>query len=164
VPRPIAIFYLDDMVQARYVRITFTDADNPDGYFEVGRLFCCPYTDLGYGFSEIRHGAVDDSDFEFTKGGQMWAAEIAPRETITLTHSTVIYTDKWWTLKNAIRKLRSTQGLILDCFPDGLPSESHFSTLYCRLQEAPEISQTIDNGFYQGVRVSETELIFEEML
>jgi hypothetical protein len=166
VPRPIRIIYLDSVVEARYLRLAFTDAANADGYFEMGRMFACLYIDMGINFSSVRHEVIDDTDVGFTLGGQAWGVRIPMRNAITLSFDWLDYADKYWTLKFMAEKMGVTENFVIDCFPDeAIPSERHHGTLYGRFSELPSFEQDSDMGFASAQRRTSTvDLSFEEVL
>ena len=195
VPNPIRIVYREDTVKygtgllygggttygepvsdagqitttARYVTLEFTDDDNPDGYIELGRLFIGQYTDFGFNFQSIIHGAVDDSEITRSLGGQAWVSRKAPlRRTIELSFDALQYLDKYWAFKFMAEKMGMTGYYLIDCFPStDLPSQNHHSILYGRFQDVPSIEQSYDMGFFanageDGRQVSSTSITFEE--
>jgi len=165
VPRPIRIIYLDDVVEARYLRVGFTDAGNTDGYLELGRMFACLYTDMGINFSSIHHEAIDNTDVQVTIGGQAWGVQLPIRNSITLTFDWLDYADKYWNLKFMGSKMGLTESFVIDCFPDeGVPSEHHHGALYGRFTELPVFDQDSGMGFVGERRTSIVEMIFEEVL
>ena len=190
-PNPIRIIYREDMVKygtgllfgdgtvygevldpveqvrvtARHVTIEFYDPDNPDGYIEVSRIFVGQFVDFGINMSNIRHGTIDDSEIARSLGGQAWISKKMPlRRTIGLTFNTLLYGDKYWSLKFMAEKMGITENFIIDCFPEsGKPSQRHHSTLYGHFQDLPEIERNYDMGFESdGLQVSATEIWFEE--
>ena len=195
VPNPIRIVYREDMekygtgnlygggtaygqpvadagqirVTARYATFEFTDADNPDGYIELGRLFVGQYIDFGFNFQSIAHGFVDDSEISRSLGGQAWITKYVPlRRTIELSFDALQYLDKYWGFKFMVEKMGKTGNYLIDCFPDNdLPSQNHHSILYGRFQDLSLIEQSYDNGFVavnggEGLQVSSTGIVFEE--
>jgi hypothetical protein len=194
-PNPIRIVYREDMVKygvgnlygggttygqpvedagqirvtARYMTLTFTDDNNPDGYIELGRLFVGQYTDFGFNFQSIAHGFVDDSEISRSLGGQAWITKQIPlRRTIELTFNILQYLDKYWGFKFMAEKMGMTGSYLIDCFPSNdLPSQSHHSILYGRFQDLPSIEQSYDMGFVvangaEGRLVSSVGITFEE--
>ncbi len=69
-PPPIAKFWFDDVFYADGFEVTIDDPALPDGYLEVGRLFCGEYISPEINFS---YGAqlafIDSSKHRYTQGG-----------------------------------------------------------------------------------------------
>lgn len=169
VPNPIRIIYFEDengnqsTVQARHITIEFTDP-NPDGHIEVGYLFPAMFMDFGLNFSNIRHGSIDESEYDRSLSGQQWITRDVPvRRTLGLTFNALLYGDKYWGLKFAAEKLGIKTNFVMDCFP-GLerPSQNFHSILYGHFIDLPEIEQNYDMGWTGGNQVSATEITFEE--
>lgn len=171
VPRPIGMVYLEDHsinepVEARYVRLTFSDTANADGYLEFGRLLMGLYDDFGLNFSSISHEVLDESDLEIAPGGgQLWGVEYPVRNSLSLTFDWVSYADKYWLLLHMAQKMGLTKYMLLDAFPNpGYPSERHFGRLYGRFESLPRFDQSGSSPFKDGHRISMVDLIFGEVL
>lgn len=168
-PNPIRIVYLEDVneaqqtIYARYLQIEPIDPGNPDGFFELGNLFPVQYVDFGFNFSSIRHGSIDNSEIEESLGGQDWVTKLVPkRKTVGLTFNYLKYLDKYWTLKFAVEKLGLTKSFLIDCFPSqDKPSQNYHSILYGKFTDLPEIEQSSDMGFKDGLRNSTAEITFK---
>lgn len=170
-PNPIRIIYLEDengdqlTLMDKHVAIEFIDADNPDGYIEMGRLYPVQYADFGLQFQSITHGVVDDSEITRSMGGQAWTTKRVPiRRTIELSFGALAYPDKYWNLKFMAEKMGLTSNYLIDCFPStDKPSQNFHSILYGRFSDMPSLEQAYDMGFGEdGMQVSTATITFEE--
>ncbi len=77
---PIAFYFLETPENARYVRITIQDTDNPDNYVEMGRVFIAPAfapsSNVEYG---LRAGFIDNSRSVISRGGQVYVDSVPAR-------------------------------------------------------------------------------------
>lgn len=169
IPRPVRVIYLEDFdyeaVDARYIRIAFTDGDNTDGYLQCARLLVGIYGDFGKNFHSIQHEWVDDSEPRMTVGGQCWVNRVPLRLALTLNFNHLIYTDKFWFMLRAAYQMGVRESFVIDCFPDpDNPSERHFATVYGRFQKLPAFSQSVDAPFYESQHTTQMDFVVEEVL
>lgn len=146
-PNPIRIIYFspvgDDQILARYWRVLLADPTNPDGYFAIGRVFLCCYDEYAKIFAyDWRYGGVDDSQVDYSKGGQPWTQVQRPRRILLLPWKTFKIEDKYWRFCFFRDKVGLSQDWIIDALPDGTPSERWFTTLFGRFLNYPELTAT----------------------
>lgn len=161
---PIRIIYFDDTVQAKQVLLEFNDPENPDYYFQIGKVMAGAYLDFGIGFTDIIHGTIDPTELARSIGGQPWGLEREKYNVLRMQFNCIRYAKKYWGLKFAAERLGLTKPVLVDCFPDeSLPAQRHHSIMYGKFQAMPEISTGVDNGFIDGLAVSTSEIVIEEI-
>lgn len=161
-PEPIRIIYFDpvgdDQVQARYWRLLFSDAANPDGYFEIGRVFLGLFDEyakqFGYGWD---YTGEDDSQATYSVGGQPWIDRRPLRRVLRLSWQAFSNEDKYWRFLFFLRQVGLSWDFLIDPLPDGKPSERFFTSMYGRFNEIPSLKAT-ENRF------SELDFKFVESL
>jgi hypothetical protein len=144
-PNPIRVIYFStvdgDQVRARYWRVLPTDPDNPDGYFHIGRPFLCLYDEYAKIFGyDWRYGGADDSQVDYSKGGQPWTTVLRSRRTLLLPWKAFRIEDKYWRFCFFRDKVGLSQDWVIDALPDGTPSERWFTTLFGRFSTFPELT------------------------
>jgi len=162
-PKPIRVIYLQDdagnelTVEGRYWTVIFSDSANPDGYIQVGRALLVYHDEYARQFEPgWKYGGKDDSQIDFSEGGQAWTDIRPMRRTVRLRWPAFRNEDKYWRFLFFLQKMGLSRDFVVDCLPGGRPSERFFTTLYGRFSDIPELAD-----FY---RYSETELEFEEVL
>jgi hypothetical protein len=143
-PRTLRIIYFDpvgeDHVRARYWRLQFTDAANPTGYLEIGRIYLCCYDNYGCQFEfDWSYGGQDDSVIDASVGDKVW---IDPREVqpiLRLPWRTFPREDVYWRFRFYVERVGLSQPHIVDPVPAGGAGERFFLAKYCRLYEIPEM-------------------------
>jgi hypothetical protein len=146
-PDPIRVLYFSlvdgDLVSARYWRVLLVDPVNPDGYMQIGRIFLGLYDEYAKIFAnDWRYGGVDDSEADYSAGGQPWTRRQRPRRILLLPWKTFKIQDKYWRFCFFRDKVGLSQDWIIDALPDGGPSERWFTTIFGRFLTYPELTAT----------------------
>lgn len=143
---------------ARYWKIEFTDAANPDGYIAIGRIITgIPWEverHIKYGWQIT---AMDETKWAFSEGGQMWADIKPKRYQINFTFAGITDIEKYWKLIDMLRRWGKRKSILLELLPDGNIAEHFFTTLYGRFREIPAIGQDF-------IDYSQAQIIFTEDL
>lgn len=161
-PEPIRIIYFDpvgdDHVRARYWRLWFVDAANPDGYIEIGIVFLGLFDDYAKKFAyDWEYTGQDDSNITTSKGGQDWIDRVPYRRLVRLPWNAFSNEDKYWRFSFFLGKVGKVKDFIIDMFPDGTPSEKHFTTLYGKFTNIPSLiaaqkkSSTLEFEFIESL-------------
>jgi hypothetical protein len=164
VPNPLRILYFEppegqDHVSARYWRLLFEDAGNPDGFVEIGRIFLGLYDEYarnpGYGWG---YSYQDDSSITRSPGGQPWTDRRLPYRILDLPWKAFLNEDKYWRLAFFLKQVGISRDFVIDCFPAGRPSERFYTALYGRISGAGGSSGfstlTADENKYSGFQLS----------
>ena len=156
-PNPIRILYLDP-VEARYERITFVDPDNPDGYIEVGLLFCGLYDEYPNPEFGFNHDARDESEHNYTPGGVRWTDIVPARRLQEFPYEVFEDVYKYWQLVWWANKVGLGKSFIIDPLHNSAKaSPPYFTRMYAHLDSYPRVSQ-------KNLNVSETSIVIEEDL
>jgi hypothetical protein len=143
-PNPIRIIYLDgDPQEAKgWWKVSFSDPDNPDGYIQVGRIFLTYFDEYKYDWAyPFGLGGADDSTIIINPGGTPWTDKCAFRRTLTLGwNQRFSDEDKYWRFYFMLMKMGLSCDWVIDPIPDGI-SARHFTTLYGRFKDIPDLSQ-----------------------
>lgn len=143
-PEPIRIIYFDpvgdDQVMARYWRLRFTDAANPDGYLEVGRVFLGLFDEYAKQFSYgWEYAGEDDSEITYSVGGQPWIDRRPLRRALKLSWRAFSREDKYWRFLFFLRQVGLSRDFIIDPVPDGQAAERFFTAMYGRFSDIPSL-------------------------
>lgn len=143
---PIRLIYFDltdeEFYYARYWRVQFTDPANPDGYFQIGRLYLCLYDDyarqFGYGWD---YDGEDDSNIDRAENGTPWTQKRPARRVLRLPWKAFRIEDKYWRFLFFRDQVGLSQDFIIDATPGAsMPSERHFMTMYGRFRSYPKLT------------------------
>lgn len=157
-PEPVRVIYFNEIIQARYWRLTMTDAGNSAGYLEVGRIFLCLHEEFARQMSyDAEYSGVDESQAERSLGGQLWIDEVPIYRTFTAMWKAFRREDLNWPFLHFVRSVGTKKYFVVDALPDGQPSDRHVMKLYCRLPEVP-------SAVYLDSKFRELALVFEEVL
>jgi hypothetical protein len=165
-PNPVSSIYFDAPVQARYWALLPLDPANPNGFFQIGRIFLSLYDTYarrpgyGWGFSY-----QDDSTIVRSTGGQPWTDRRQPYRVLRLPWKAFANADKYWQLAFFLNQVGLSRDFIIDAFPGAPPPERFFTTLYGRVSGSssnfsgasttPEI--TADEAKYSGFELTVVE-------
>jgi hypothetical protein len=159
-PNPMRIIYLDgDPIEAKgFWKLAFNDSGNPDGYLQVGRVFLTYFDEYKYDWAyPFGQGGQDESTITRNPGGTPWTDKWAFLRTLTLGwNERFSDEDKYWRFYFMLMKMGKSSDWVLDPIPDGVSSR-HFTSLYGRFQDIPDLSQWA-KGF------SDLEITFIESL
>lgn len=142
-PNPIRVFYFrplpqDDVIEARYWRLLFDDPANPDGYFQIGRIFLCQFDEYVKQFGiGVEFDGSDDTIIAKTPGGQSWRVPRPFAEIRRTPWNTFRREDLFWKFLFFRKKVGLFQCFVADLIPAGNPAERYFNLLYCTLNGVP---------------------------
>lgn len=150
VPQPMRIIYLNNEGGPQEAkgdwRLSFSDPDNQDGYFEVGRIFLTYHDEYRYDFYPDIIGGEDDSEMSRSLGGQLWTNRLPLRRTLNLKFEALNEADKYWRLLFMLQNVGLSRDWVIDPVPDGV-ARRHFMALYGRLKDIPEVERvTTENS------------------
>lgn len=138
----------------RWWRIDIADAANPDGYFDIGRLYIAKAWQAGgiqFGWSL---GWLDDSEIERARGGQMHPVERPRRRELSFTlhgkSEAQMYGDAF-----AIQRLRGRSRDVLVVRDPMQTTWLQHQTLYGLMTELRPIVNSTYKVFRQPYRVEE---------
>lgn len=152
------VFATFDQQELRYWYIEFSDAANPDGYIELGRLFIGQYFQPVYNFG-WGHSLefVDPSIQVRTKGGGVLTDIQTPyrRKRVSLPY--LQNSEKYWDVYNLLKTVGKRGNLVISFFPDAGDTGNRFETIYGKLVEFSGV---------QGNRLDTNEFsfTFEELV
>jgi hypothetical protein len=142
-PNPMRIIYLGDSLEAKgFWKVSFSDPYNPVGYLEVGRIFLTYFNEYKYDWAyPFGLGGEDESVITYNPSGTPWTDKWALRRTLRLGwNERFSDEDKYWSFFFMVMKMGKSSDWVLDPIPDGVSSR-HFTTLYGRFSEVPDLSQ-----------------------
>lgn len=158
-PNPIRVIYLDTALEAKgFWKLLFNDPGNPDGFIQVGRIFLTYFDEYKYDWAyPFGQSGSDDSTVNYNPGGTPWTDKRAFQRTLRLGwNERFSIEDKYWSFYFMVMKMGRSTDWVIDPIPEGV-SARHFTTLYGRFSEIPELSQW-------GKDFSDLEINFIESL
>lgn len=147
---------LSSPVQARYMRIDISDADNTDGYIQAGRLIAGPAykPSINYG-NGIEFEFVDDSRVTKSRGGQTFIDEIERFRRIRFDLINLPENEMFQNVFNAIDRLRGVaQDILIIPQPDE-PTTWITQNIYGRITQTSPIVNSALNFYGRQVEVEE---------
>jgi hypothetical protein len=161
-PRPICMNYFrpvstEEVIEARYWRLLFNDPDNPDSYFQIGRIFLCMFDEYitqfswGWGLS-----GDDQSIINTSPGGQDFISACTLRQGRRLPWAYMPSEDFYWKFMLFLKQMGISKQFIIDLFPAGDPSKRFFNLIYCRLSSINEQQQNNPNLYAVEMEVIES--------
>ena len=147
---------LSSPVQARYLRIDISDADNTDGYIQAGRLIAGPAykPSINYG-NGIEFEFVDDSRITKSRGGQTFIDEIERFRRIRFDLINLPENEMFQNVFNAIDRLRGVaQDILIIPQPDE-PTTWITQNIYGRITQTSPIVNSALNFYGRQIEVEE---------
>ncbi len=147
---------LSSPVQARYLRIDISDADNTDGYIQAGRLIAGPAykPSINYG-NGIEFEFVDDSRVTKSRGGQTFIDEIERFRRIRFDLINLPENEMFQNVFNAIDRLRGVaQDILIIPQPDE-PTTWITQNIYGRITQTSPIVNSALNFYGRQIEVEE---------
>ena len=147
---------LSSPVQARYMRIDISDADNTDGYIQAGRLIAGPAykPSINYG-NGIEFEFVDDSRVTKSRGGQTFIDEIERFRRIRFDLINLPENEMFQNVFNAIDRLRGVaQDILIIPQPDE-PTTWITQNIYGRITQTSPIVNSALNFYGRQIEVEE---------
>lgn len=158
-PNPIRVIYLGSTLEAKgFWKLSINDPGNPDGFLQVGRIFLTYFDEYKYDWAyPFGLSGLDDSVINYNPGGTPWTDKRAFQRTLRLGWNERFSTeDKYWRFFFMVMKMGKSSDWVIDPIPEGVSSR-HFTTLYGRFNEIPELNQW-------GKDFSDLEINFIESL
>jgi len=147
---------LSSPVQARYLRIDISDADNTDGYIQAGRLIAGPAykPSINYG-NGIEFEFVDDSRVTKSRGGQTFIDEIERFRRVRFDLVNLPENEMFQNVFNAIDRLRGVaQDILIIPQPDE-PTTWITQNIYGRITQTSPIVNSALNFYGRQIEVEE---------
>lgn len=147
---------LSSPVQARYMRIDISDADNTDGYIQAGRLIAGPAykPSINYG-NGIEFEFVDDSRVTKSRGGQTFIDEIERFRRVRFDLINLPENEMFQNVFNAIDRLRGVaQDILIIPQPDE-PTTWITQNIYGRITQTSPIVNSALNFYGRQIEVEE---------
>jgi len=147
---------LSSPVQARYMRIDISDADNTDGYIQAGRLIAGPAykPSINYG-NGIEFEFVDDSRVTKSRGGQTFIDEIERFRRVRFDLVNLPENEMFQNVFNAIDRLRGVaQDILIIPQPDE-PTTWITQNIYGRITQTSPIVNSALNFYGRQIEVEE---------
>ena len=142
-PGVIRIYYFSTTA-ARYWRLYFSDDSNPDGYFELGRLFLTHYFEPSYNFAwGWKFIPQDRTQVKYTRGGQPITYILEKQYKVKFNFEWIEKDEAWSYFVDIIRRFGIRKDIVIDMFPDETKMKGVFTRLYGRFEEVPELSDEI---------------------
>jgi hypothetical protein len=143
-PNPMRIIYLNSgPLEAKgFWKLSFSDPSNPDGYLQVGRIFLTYFDEYKYDWAyPFDLGGEDGSVVTRNPGGTPWTDKYEFLRTLTLVwNERFSDEDKYWRFYFMVTKMGLKSDWVIDPIPEGV-SARHFTSLYGRFQNIPNLSQ-----------------------
>ncbi|MBM4301655.1 MAG: hypothetical protein FJ121_09010 [Deltaproteobacteria bacterium] len=142
-PNPMRIIYLNIPLEAKgWWKLSFSDPGNPDGYLQVGRIFLTYFDEYKYDWAyPFGLGGEDDSTITYNPGGTPWTDKREFRRRLNLGwNERFSDEDLFWRFYFMLMKVGKSSDWVIDPIPEGVSSR-HFTSLYGRFQDIPDLSQ-----------------------
>jgi len=142
-PGVIRIYYFPT-TEARYWRLYFEDNDNPDGYFELGRLFLTHYFEPSYNFVwDWKFIPQDRTRVKYTRGGQPITYILEKQYKVSFTFEWIEKDEAWTYFVDIVRRFGIRKDIVIDMFPDETKVKGVLTRLYGRFEDVPELINKI---------------------
>ncbi len=137
-PNPISIIYLNQAAEAfGYWKLSIMDPANPDGYFQIGRLFLSYFDEYLYDWAFPWDLSVeDDRVITYNPGSNPWTDKRANRRTLRFGwNKRFADPDKYWRFFFMVMQVGVSKDWVIDPIP-GAAAARFFTTLYGRFNTA----------------------------
>jgi len=105
--------------EARYWTVYFYDPDNPDGYFELGRLFVTYYWEPAVNFRyHWEFLPQDRSTVKYTRGGQPITYIQSRQYQVQLRIENLASVENWSFMVDILRRYGRRKDIVIQLFPD----------------------------------------------
>jgi hypothetical protein len=137
---------LDEAVVARYLRIDMSDATNPDGYIQAGRLISGPAYQPSINYANgVEFEFIDESRVTKSRGGQTFVDEVERYRRMRFELINLPEAEIFGNIFNQIDRLRGiSQDILVIPQPDD-PTTWITQNIYGRIsQTGPIVNSTLD--------------------
>lgn len=149
---------LDEGVSGRYGRVDISDASNPDGYIQIGRLWCgpawIPTKNIDYGWDISWE---ENSDTEYSRGGQAFVNVYSKRRVMRFTLSNMEENELYSNAFDFMDRRKGTSGDMIVIPQPDYPDLFINEALYCKQRTLNPIANPTYNS-------RERNFYFEELL
>lgn len=137
---------LDQIIQARYLRIDISDPDNASGYLQAGRLLCGPAYEPSINYANgVEFEFIDESRITKSRGGQTFVDEVERFRRMRFELINMPETEIFGNIFNQIDRLRGVaQDILVIPQPDA-PETWITQNIYGRIaQTGPIVNSALD--------------------